>query len=203
MSEITPTSASAPASVGPTTAVASAVEPAAAAPLRLLDVRGQFADYNAFHTHRANKWTHFVGIPIIVIGIINFLWHLPLLAISPAFTLTAAEPTILLVTAFYVAMNRPLGAAMFVFFVALYAVAIAIGPAIEIALGLFVAGWILQFVGHGVFEKRAPAFTKNGIHLLIGPLWIVNQWLAAFQLSPLQPQPDTPPAPASASTPTE
>ena len=39
---------------------------------------------------------------------------------------------------------------------------------------LFVAGWIFQFIGHGVYEKRQPAFFRNLVHLLIGPLWILN-----------------------------
>jgi uncharacterized membrane protein YGL010W len=39
---------------------------------------------------------------------------------------------------------------------------------------LFVLGWILQFVGHSVYEKRQPAFLTNAMHLLIGPLWILN-----------------------------
>jgi uncharacterized membrane protein YGL010W len=37
---------------------------------------------------------------------------------------------------------------------------------------LFVSGWIIQFVGHGVYEKKSPAFFKNVEHLLIGPLWV-------------------------------
>lgn len=37
-------------------------------------------------------------------------------------------------------------------------------------LGLFVLGWILQFVGH-IFEGNQPAFFKNPIYLIIGPLW--------------------------------
>jgi uncharacterized membrane protein YGL010W len=42
-----------------------------------------------------------------------------------------------------------------------------------VSLGVFVFGWILQFVGHSVYEKRSPAFLKNFVHLLVGPLWIL------------------------------
>ena len=41
-------------------------------------------------------------------------------------------------------------------------------------VALFVAGWILQFVGHSVYEKQSPAFFRNFVHLLIGPLWILK-----------------------------
>jgi uncharacterized membrane protein YGL010W len=43
-----------------------------------------------------------------------------------------------------------------------------------INLMLFILGWIFQFVGHAVYEKRQPAFLKNALHLLVGPLWILN-----------------------------
>lgn len=38
------------------------------------------------------------------------------------------------------------------------------------ALGLFVVGWILQFIGHA-FEGKPPAFFENPTYLLIGPVW--------------------------------
>jgi uncharacterized membrane protein YGL010W len=43
--------------------------------------------------------------------------------------------------------------------------------------GLFVFGWILQFVGH-VFEGKAPAFFSNPIHLLVGPVWWVKKLIS-------------------------
>jgi uncharacterized membrane protein YGL010W len=42
------------------------------------------------------------------------------------------------------------------------------------ALVLFIAGWILQFVGHAI-EGNQPAFFKNPVYLLIGPLWLVRR----------------------------
>lgn len=46
----------------------------------------------------------------------------------------------------------------------------------RIGLGLFVFGWILQFVGHA-FEGKPPAFFKNPIYLLVGPYWVVKKHL--------------------------
>lgn len=42
------------------------------------------------------------------------------------------------------------------------------------ALGLFIGGWILQFVGHAI-EGRPPAFLKNPLYLIIGPYWLVKK----------------------------
>ena len=46
------------------------------------------------------------------------------------------------------------------------------------ALALFIAGWILQFVGHAI-EGNQPAFFKNPMYLLVGPLWLVRRAAAA------------------------
>lgn len=45
------------------------------------------------------------------------------------------------------------------------------------ALALFIVGWILQFIGHAI-EGNQPAFFRNPVYLLIGPLWIVRRALS-------------------------
>ncbi len=152
----------------------------------VFDAQAQLTDYEEHHRSAANKWTHYFGIPLIVIGIINFLWHVPLVAVTEGYTLTLAEPVILLFAGFYAFMHVGMGAAMLGFFAILFGLAVLIGN-IWIALGLFVGGWILQFVGHGVFEKRSPAFTKNLLHLLIGPMWIVNNALGKVGIRVIRP----------------
>ena len=42
------------------------------------------------------------------------------------------------------------------------------------ALSLFIIGWILQFVGHAI-EGNQPAFFRNPVYLLVGPLWLLRR----------------------------
>jgi uncharacterized membrane protein YGL010W len=49
------------------------------------------------------------------------------------------------------------------------------------ALGLFVFGWVLQFVGHAI-EGNQPAFFKNPIYLFVGPWWLARRAAAAIGL---------------------
>lgn len=49
------------------------------------------------------------------------------------------------------------------------------------ALALFIVGWILQFIGHAI-EGNQPAFFRNPVYLLIGPLWIVRRALSFLRL---------------------
>src|ERR1044071_9486404 len=46
------------------------------------------------------------------------------------------------------------------------------------ALGLFVLGWVFQFVGHAI-EGNSPAFFRNPVYLIVGPVWLFKRALAA------------------------
>src|SRR5688572_27129898 len=50
------------------------------------------------------------------------------------------------------------------------------------ALVLFIVGWILQFVGHAI-EGNQPAFFRNPVYLLIGPLWLLRRAASLVGLS--------------------
>ena len=84
----------------------------------------------------------------------------------------AAMVLIALSGLYYLALEWRLGLAMIAVSAAFYAVGYALPMSVNVAF--FVLGWILQFVGHTVYEKRQPAFVRNLVHLLIGPLWILN-----------------------------
>ena len=42
------------------------------------------------------------------------------------------------------------------------------------ALVLFIVGWILQFLGHFI-EGNQPAFFRNPVYLIVGPLWLLRR----------------------------
>jgi uncharacterized membrane protein YGL010W len=42
------------------------------------------------------------------------------------------------------------------------------------ALGLFVIGWIFQFVGHW-FEGKKPSFFSNPAFLIVGPVYFLRK----------------------------
>jgi uncharacterized membrane protein YGL010W len=49
------------------------------------------------------------------------------------------------------------------------------------ALGLFIAGWALQFLGHAI-EGNQPAFFRNPVYLLVGPWWLLRRAATALHL---------------------
>ena len=45
------------------------------------------------------------------------------------------------------------------------------------SLGAFAAGWALNLVGHAAYEKRAPAFSDDGLSFIAGPVWDLQELL--------------------------
>lgn len=133
-------------------------------------LRKHFADYAAFHTTAGNKACHSFGIPIIALASFALLARVPLVALG-GFELTLAELAIALIVGYYLTLDATLALAMLVAYALLDAAGRFIPPLP--AVGLFVVGWILQGVGHWVYEKNSPAFFRNFVHLAVGPLWIL------------------------------
>jgi hypothetical protein len=44
-----------------------------------------------------------------------------------------------------------------------------------VSAAAFTGGWITNFIGHGVYEKKAPAFADDPLSFLAGPVWDLNQ----------------------------
>jgi uncharacterized membrane protein YGL010W len=129
-----------------------------------------FTDYAAFHGTPGNRACHYVGIPLIVFSLFALLGAAPLATVG-GFTVTLAEVVILATTVYYLRLDPTLAALMLAVSVVLDVASRRIP--VGVAAVLFVVGWILQFAGHYVYEKRSPAFYRNMAHLLVGPLWIL------------------------------
>jgi len=136
-------------------------------------------DYASHHRARGNLVCHSIGIPLIVFGSFSFLELLRL----PLPGWTAAEALIAAAFLFYATLDFPLAVAMLLPMVVLDLAARAAGNW-RVGLAAFVVGWIFQGIGHARYEKNRPAFLRNLLHLLIGPLFLVNELV---RLRPLLP----------------
>ncbi len=140
------------------------------------------AQYAAYHRDQRNILSHFIGIPLIVLAVavllsrpgseVFGLW------LSPALLVALAAGT------FYVRLDRRFGLVMaLVLALSLWAGA-GLAPQstpvwLSSGIGLFVIGWVIQFVGH-YYEGRKPAFVDDVMGLVIGPLFVAAE--AAFLL---------------------
>jgi uncharacterized membrane protein YGL010W len=144
--------------------------------------------YAHYHRDRRNLATHLLGIPLIFLSI-------GVLLVGPAWsveghTLTLAWAMWALTSLWYLSRGDVLlGLATSLVNGVLIAaahevppLAQALGLAVwQAGLGLFVIGWVLQFVGH-FFEGRKPAFVDDVVGLLVGPMFVVGELLMSAGL---------------------
>ncbi|MBC2659369.1 DUF962 domain-containing protein [Pseudomonas sp. MSSRFD41] len=134
------------------------------------------SQYAAYHRDPRNIASHFIGIPMIVVAVAVLLsrpaWPVAGLTLSPALLALFAA-------VYYLRLELRLGLLMSV----LMGLSVWAGQALAqqstlvwlaSGLGLFVVGWVIQFVGH-YYEGRKPAFVDDVSGLIIGPLFVVAE----------------------------
>ncbi len=142
-----------------------------------IDLLAQYAEY---HRDRRNITTHLIGVPMIVFAIGVLLarpgFEVANLLLTPAWLVFAAAAVwwltrgdlvlgiaVSAATALLIWMAQPLAAGSTLAWLAT-------------GIGIFVVGWIVQFIGHW-YEGRKPAFVDDLTGLLIGPMFVVAELL--------------------------
>lgn len=135
------------------------------------------AQYGDYHREHRNIITHLIGIPMIVVALLTLLSR-------PEFTvgyllLTPANLLVFVAVIFYIRLDIKLGLLMTVLLwlclnLARDFAAMSTTAWLSWGIGLFVVGWVFQFVGH-YFEGRKPAFVDDIMGLAIGPLFVVAE----------------------------
>jgi len=135
------------------------------------------SQYAAYHRDPRNIASHFIGIPLIVVAVAVLLsrpeWSVAGLWLSPAVLLALFSAW------FYLRLELALGALMTV----LMGLSVWLGHLLAAqstlvwlgsGIGMFVVGWVIQFVGH-YYEGRKPAFVDDVSGLIVGPLFVVAE----------------------------
>lgn len=142
-------------------------------------VEVQLSNYKSVHFNKTNIKTHFVGIPLIVWAI-TVLLSLNTFNIEIAGTMLTYTPAMVffaLSLLYYFKLHVKLGLGMLFYVVAnvyLASLVSAMEYALWIAIATFIAGWVIQFIGH-IYEKAKPAFMDDIMGLVIGPLFLMAE----------------------------
>ena len=142
----------------------------------LVDQLSQYADY---HRDARNILTHFFGVPMILFAVVILLsrpaWGLG----EMGFVLSPAVVAALAATVYYMLLDMRYGVALALVLGVMLSVGAWLAQQTLVmwlgwGIGLFVVGWIIQFVGH-YWEGRKPAFMDDIVGLLIGPLFVLAE----------------------------
>lgn len=141
------------------------------------------SQYAAYHRDKRNIATHFVGIPMIVAAVAILLSR-PVLMHADGVAISPALIVVVVTALFYLKLDVRFGIAMTIFLLfclwlgqllAVQSTAVWVGWGV----GLFVIGWVFQFVGH-YYEGRKPAFVDDIMGLAVGPIFVAAE--LAFSL---------------------
>lgn len=136
--------------------------------------------YQSHHTKPITKFTHFIGVPCIILAIqILFHWVIVIDNIALAWC------AVVLLSAYYLLLDVSLGliTAMFLLFITYLAQLIAQNEinlfSFIIACFLFVIGWAAQLIGH-YYEGKKPAFLSNFLQVFVAPIFLVAELVFAL-----------------------
>lgn len=152
----------------------------------MTNLQDWLARYGESHQNPLNIAIHKVCVPTIVFTVLGLAWSVPLptelrqlVSIGGIAIVNLATLIFLGGMLFYLRLSLPMAAGMglmCIAFLGLLGWLESTGANIFlISLGIFVAAWIGQFIGHRI-EGRKPSFFEDIQFLLIGPAWTLS-WL--------------------------
>ena len=148
----------------------------------------QLAYYADAHRDRVNSVMHLIGNPILFVAVVLPFCLLP---VSVFGVHTSAAPLLVIpALVLWTAWDVAIGLAIVVTSIPLLFAASAVASHVSvfwvwvIAVVLFVLGWVLQIVGHQLFEGKRPTLLDNPVQMLISPMFIFAKLFIALGWRP-------------------
>jgi len=149
-----------------------------------LNLENQLLFYGSYHHDTINKAIHMICVPMILMTSFLFGTNTPSLLPMPSWLIIPNLPpnlgtiSTLLYASLYILMEPVAGGILAPLLLASTAYSNHLtntygATANYWALGIFITSWFSQFVGHGIFEGRAPALLDNLIQaLFLAPFFV-------------------------------
>ena len=144
------------------------------------NINALLEEYGDSHENPANKFIHWICVPVIVWTVVALLWSIPFpLSLQIVWIpVNWATLALVLVQIYYFRLSFKLGLGLLAYnvlmiWITVWVMAVSPWPLWQVALAVFVLAWIGQFIGH-IFEGKRPSFFKDLQFLLIGPAWLMS-----------------------------
>ena len=144
------------------------------------DVQSLFAAYGKYHSHPVNIAIHVIFVPVLLVTAMSLARLAPIGKDDPA--------NLMQIHVGFVVLTMWLGMYLYlepvggVCAVLLYVPGYMLGNYFYIVLGpehvqtmvlVHLFSWVIQFIGHGVFENRRPALFDNLFLTMAAPLFAI------------------------------
>lgn len=161
-----------------------------------LNLEDQLVFYGAYHHNHVNIGIHMIFVPTILASALLLATNSPTIIPLPPWLsipnlpLNLGTLAALGYSAFYLLLEPVAGSFTFPLIMGWVAYANHLtstlpSPTNQIAIGLQIFSWIIQFIGHGVFEGRAPALLDNLVQaLVLAPFFVFMEVLFKFGYRP-------------------
>ncbi|KAK4507432.1 hypothetical protein PRZ48_001167 [Zasmidium cellare] len=161
-----------------------------------LNLEKQLLFYGAYHHDPVNVGIHIIFVPILLLTGFLFATNTPALPTPdwltvPYLPLNLGTITCTLYSSLYILMEPVAGAMLAPILLGGTAYANHLTStygmkANYIAIGVHIVSWLVQFVGHGVFEGRAPALLDNLVQaIFLAPFFV---WLEVLFMLGYRPE---------------
>ncbi|KAI5300738.1 hypothetical protein KEM56_002230 [Ascosphaera pollenicola] len=166
-----------------------------------LNIERQFSFYGAYHHNPVNVAIHITCVPLIMLTAFVFTTlpyaQIPSLAglsypLSSYLPLDLCTLSAITYSILYMIMDLEAGSMLAMIVMGLAALAhqltatLGARVAFRGSLAVHVVAWIAQFVGHGVYEGRAPALLDNLMQaLFLAPIFV---WLEVLFMCGYKPE---------------
>ena len=142
-----------------------------------------FVNYGEYHHNKVNMIIHVICIPQIIMSLmgllhpINYLipiigWDL-LLVGSTTYLYVITEKTVGILTAVWLWASLVFVRTMYIYAKNEHSE----GTLFKYFLCQHIFAWVLQFIGHGLFERRSPALVDNLLLVLNAPFFVTAELL--------------------------
>ncbi|KAF2481147.1 hypothetical protein BDY17DRAFT_300769 [Neohortaea acidophila] len=160
-----------------------------------LNLEKQLVFYGSYHHDPVNIGIHITCVPILLMTGFMLATNSPAIPLPPWMTIPNLPANLgtmacVVYSTLYVLMEPVAGGMLAPLLLAGTAygnhLTSAYGmKANYIAIGIHIASWIAQFIGHGIFEGRAPALVDNLVQaIFLAPFFVWMEILFAFGYRP-------------------